>query len=271
MAIIINPDGTVSTIETTHDQYGNMRPKIDSELMKEQEVHYNKNTINETKENKGYVYPTGTVSKKYKNKVNISRHIPPKKQLRFISKAEIDMFFKDRISSSKIITKEEYARIILSLPEVLKDYFTSKFLRYKGYRPDTDDDFRKRKTFKKLKNKKKKNKAAHVVHEVSAIPTARSAQVHSGHTIGEIAKFGSLHAGPASSSDFDVRTSTPPKPARAPKYAYARDRYGRVQERDSFNEEKRNEFYVAQNRQKNYDYSSYDANDDNDGAYNGWE
>lgn len=27
MAIVINPDGTVSTIETTHDQYGNLRPK----------------------------------------------------------------------------------------------------------------------------------------------------------------------------------------------------------------------------------------------------
>ena len=75
----------------------------------------------------------------------------------------------------------------------------------------------------------------------------------------------------ASSQDFEVRTSNPPRPARAPKYAYARDRYGRVQERDSFSEDKRNEFYTAQNRQKNYDYSSYDANDDHDGAYNDWE
>lgn len=31
MAIIINPDGTVSSIETTHDQYGNLKPKIDSD------------------------------------------------------------------------------------------------------------------------------------------------------------------------------------------------------------------------------------------------
>ena len=28
MAIVINSDGTVSTIETTHDQYGNIRPKM---------------------------------------------------------------------------------------------------------------------------------------------------------------------------------------------------------------------------------------------------
>ena len=126
----------------------------------------------------------------------------------------------------------------------------------------------KRTTFKKpkVKKKKKKNKTPHQVQEVKAHHDS-----HTGFTIGEIAKFGSLKGEYASSSDYDVRTSNPPRPARPPKYAYARDRYGRVQERDSFNEEKKNEFYTAQNRQKNYDYSSFDANDDNDGAYSDWE
>ena len=59
--------------------------------------------------------------------------------------------------------------------------------------------------------------------------------------------------------------------SRKPKYGYARDRYGRVQERDSYNEDRRNEFYTASNSQKNYDYSSYDADDDHDGAYSEWE
>ena len=59
--------------------------------------------------------------------------------------------------------------------------------------------------------------------------------------------------------------------SRKPQYGYARDRYGRVQERDSFNEERRNEFHQSQQHQKNYDYSNFDENDDHDGAYSNWE
>jgi hypothetical protein len=59
--------------------------------------------------------------------------------------------------------------------------------------------------------------------------------------------------------------------SRQPKYGYARDRYGRIQERDHYNEDRHNEFKKAQNDQRNYDYSDYDVNDDHDGAYNGWE
>lgn len=55
--------------------------------------------------------------------------------------------------------------------------------------------------------------------------------------------------------------------SRHPQYGYARDRYGRVQERDSFNENRRNEFEQAQKYQSNYDYSSYDAEDDHDSYY----
>ena len=268
MAIVINPDGTVSTIETTHDQYGNIRPKIDSEAMKEQEIHYNKNTISEKKENKGYIYPTGSISKKYKKEVNISRPISPKKQKAFISYAEIDMFFKDRKASGKYVSIDEYERLKNRLPDNLKRYFALEYSNYlNGLKPKKKH--KKRTTFKKpiepnnTANKKK------VVHEVRAVKNYTSSR--NGYTIGETAKLGTLKDNYASSQDFDVRTSNPTRPARAPKYAYARDRYGRVQERDSFNEEKKNEFYIAQNRQNHYDYSSYDANDDHDGAYSGWE
>ncbi len=268
MAIVINPDGTVSTIETTHDQYGNIRPKIDSEVMKNQEIHYNKNTISEKKENKGYVYPTGTVSKKYKKKVNISRVISPKKQQAFISYAEIDMFFRDRFASGKHVGIDEYERLKNRLPEDLKRYFASKYLYYLDWiKPKKKK--KKRTTFKMPKEPVNTAKKKKVVHEVRTEKSYQSSR--KGYSIGEIAKLGSLKENYASSQDFDVRTSNPPRPARAPKYAYARDRYGRVQERDSFNEEKRNEFYTAQSRQKHYDYSSYDENDDHDGAYSDWD
>lgn len=51
---------------------------------------------------------------------------------------------------------------------------------------------------------------------------------------------------------------------RKPKYGYARNIYGNIQERDSFNEDRYNEIYQAERRQENYDYSSYDSEDDND-------
>ena len=274
MAIVINPDGTVSTIETTHDQYGNLRPKIDSEVMKEQEIHYNKNTITDTKVKNGYVYPTYSVSKKHKKKVNISRPVSPKKQKVFISYAEIDMFFSDRFASNKYVSTDDYERFKNRLPDNLKRYFAAKYIEYLD-RLKPRKKQKKRTAFKKPKEPKIIANQKKVVHEDKAVKNYHNS--HTGYSIGEIAKFGSLkneHGSSqeySSSSDFDVRTSNPPRPARAPKYAYARDRYGRVQERDSFNEEKRNEFFVAQNRQRNYDYSSYDANDDHDGAYSGWE
>lgn len=259
MAIVINPDGTVSTIETTHDQYGNLRPKIDSDVMKEQEIQYNKNAASEPKHKKGYVYPTSSVSGESKHS-----YVPFRRQF-FITTGQIDKFFSKIISKGKWLGTNGYLRIKNTLSEKLQIYFASKYERYRE-QIKALEEARHRTTFKKPKVKKKKNKPHHQVKDVKVHQNS-----HSGYSIGEIAKISSQKGEYASSSDFEVRTSNPPKPARPPKYAYARDRYGRVQERDSYNEEKRNEFYVAQNRQKNYDYSSYDANDDNDGAYSGWD
>ena len=47
--------------------------------------------------------------------------------------------------------------------------------------------------------------------------------------------------------------------ARKPKYGYARDIFGRVQERDLYKEEK--------HEKPKYDYSSYDREDDHDNVY----
>lgn len=262
MAIVINPDGTVSTIETTHDQYGNLRPKIDSEVMKDQEIHYNKNTISETNQKKGYVYPTSSSSSK-----KTVREPALFKRPIFLTTGQIDSFFSRLIASGKWLGSNKFQRIKNTLATKLQIYFASKYEYYKEQIYGLEEAMR-RTTFKKPKVKKKKNKDKNR-HQVKEVTVHHNS--HAGFTIGDVATFGSLKENIASSQDFEVRTSNPPRPARAPKYAYARDRYGRVQERDSFNEEKRNEFYVAQKRQSHYDYSSYDVNDDNDGAYSDWE
>lgn len=263
MAIIINPDGTVSTIETTHDQYGNLKPKIDSETMKEQTIQYNKNTISKTKAEKGYVYPTSSDSVKSKVKNNTPE---PLELQNYITVVQVNKFFNKLLSTGKLISPYQLQRIKNKIPRYLHNYFDSKYESYLDKIKKSVETFKLKNSDKPKEKKKKKNKNPHQIKDFTAHHVS-----HSGHSIGDVATFGSLKGKYASSQDFDVRTSNPPKPARAPKYAYARDRYGRVQERDSYNEEKKNEFYVAQNRQSNYDYSSYDANDDNDGAYSGWE
>lgn len=269
MAYVINPDGTISTIETTHDQYGNLKPKIDSEALKEQEIHYSNYSVSKSS-GKGSVYPKSTGSSKHINKKNVGRAMSATKQQAFITADQINKFFKNRILSGKWLDFNEYKRIKDTLSDKLQILFASKYKKYLEQVKAIKElnDSMKRKTFKKPKDKKRKNKIK-THHQVKEVKVHHNS--HTGYTIGEIAKFGSLKGEYASSSDFDVRTSNPPRPARAPKYAYARDRYGRVQERDSFNEEKKNEFYVAQNQQRNYDYSSYDADDDHDGAYSGFE
>ena len=184
MAYVINPDGTITTVEADYDRNGNLKPKIDSKLLNEETISYNRNT-DSTTNRQNVSSPTPKRRKK------TARRIPPSKQKFFISKAEIDFFFKDRISSRKKITNEEYSKILLSLSEELKDYFVSRFLRYKGYRPSVDDDFRTRKSFKKTKNKKKaanKKRDTHVVRDVSIDYSNRS-----GYSLGEIASYSSLN------------------------------------------------------------------------------
>ena len=55
--------------------------------------------------------------------------------------------------------------------------------------------------------------------------------------------------------------------SRQPRFGYARDKYGRIQERDHLDEERRNEFRQAQRRQSGSDFSSYDPEDDHDSYY----
>ena len=268
MAIVINPDGTVSTVETTHDQYGNLRPKIDSGTMIDQEIHYNKNAISNSRK-KGYVYPTSTdpVAPPVEPKRKGKKGIPdPKKIQDSITTVHVNKLFNKLLSTEKLLSPSQIQSIKNKIPKYLHKYFDSKYEFYLEKIKKTVDTFKRTTTDPPKKIKKKKNKLPHQIKDVKSHHNS-----HSDFSIGKIATFSNLKDNYASSQDFEARTSNPPRPARVPKYAYARDRYGRVQERDSFNEEKRNEFYAAQNRQKHYDYSSYDVNDDNEGAYGDWE
>lgn len=258
MAFVINPDGTITTVEADYDRYGNLKPKINCEALNDQVIKYNSNntTIN----------ANGNKSVSKKKKLRVSRSSSTKKLL-FISTAEIELFFKDRIATKRGVSTKEYIEITDVLPKGLRDYFISRYKRYLGYDREIVDDPRKRKSFKKPKNKQKAAKKKKVPHEVKDVYINHS--YSSGFTLGEIATFSALRKRTPDGDMVNGRSLL--DASRKPKYGYARDRYGRVQERDSFNEERSNEFSNAQNHQKKYDYSSYDENDDHDGAYSNWE
>lgn len=255
MAFVINPDGTISTVETEYDRYGNVKPKINCDLLKEQEIKYNSNLAPKTEKAKAK-----TISSKKKS--SVSRNKLSKGEI-FISTAEIELFFKDRIATRRGISIEESHRIANALTKELREYFIYRYNKYLEYGERKHGGFRERSSFKKPKNKKKptkKKKSPQVIKDVY-----KRQATHSGFTLGEIATFSPLNKQTPDGDMVNDRSLL--GASRKPKYGYARDRYGRVQERDSFNEERKNEFKQSQKRQSSYDYSDFDADDDHDSYY----
>ena len=290
MAIVINPDGTVSTVDVYYDRDGSIKgikgsfstdsdytarssssyssssysssPKKKKAKKKKakKEPYLSTPTTNSKKENSSSVIVVPTPATKQSTLITSSKEAKkedkPKKPVvvetaaedpslepYFSSVVEIDRYITDKRNSNQTIALSEYMKIRRSLPGTLCNYFTSKCKAYFIYCKEMAQKMVKT-TITKKKKKNKKKRSNDVTFSSKGIKTTRN-DIDNGSFSGGF--------------------------SRKPKYGYARDRYGRVQERDSFNEEKKNEFYTAQNRQRHYDYSSYDANDDNDGAYSNWE
>lgn len=58
-------------------------------------------------------------------------------------------------------------------------------------------------------------------------------------------------------------SASPGRPGRHPQFGYARNIFGNIQERDSFNEDRNNEYYQSSKQQERYDYGSHDPEDEN--------
>ncbi len=199
-------------------------------------------------------------------------------------KKGIDKFISKRKRQNRIITNSEYKTILHRLNIECKLYFIEEFAKYKVYceenglyqieeESQTYGDFvsvpsehpikqnlKKDKKKKRQNNRKDKHKSSNSGYYASQ---------RYGQSLADIATFSSLKK-TTEDSDY-VQGRSIYGASRQPKYGYARDRYGRVQERDRLDEDRYNEFSQAQKHNKNFDYSDYDPNDDHDGAYSGWE
>lgn len=255
MAIVINPDGTVSTIEVDHDAYGNIRPKMPQDLAeKPSGKHYMSSP-----QTKGVTYPR--MQKKKHKKVASSASHEPQGKTKVVTQQSIDRYFAYIKSHHQRITEKEYTQTLCLLQGEVRDYYKKRYLEYKmEHSPKPASTASTKPTEGKKKKKNKQNK-----QQKKETQTKQFISRSSGFTIAEIASFSSLKGALPGNDIINGRSIY--GASRQPKYGYARDRYGRVQERDSFNEDRKNEFKLAQSQHKNYDYSIYDAEDDHDSYY----
>ena len=256
MAIVINPDGTVSTIEVNHDAYGNIRPKMPHDIA---ENPSGKSYLMSSKI-KDVTYPL--IQKKKHKKVAPSTSNKSQGKNKVVTKQSIDRYFAYIKSHHLRITEKEYTNTLRLLQGDVLDYYKQRYLEYQfEHMPKPSSVI----SSKPAENKKKKKKNKQNKQLKKEPQNKQFVSRSSGFTIAEIASFSNLKGALPGNDIINGRSIY--GASRQPKYGYARDRYGRVQERDSFNENRRNEFYNAQRNQRNYDYSSYDVNDDHDGAY----
>lgn len=250
---VINPDGTVSSLEVEADSYGNIKPKGSYNTL-EHTLKSGKGPkvrVSKSKKKNKATPPQSTANKNNliestqpyqataptQSKEKPVNNIPPKAKI--ITRQSIDAFFLKKISRHKIVTNEEVIRASFSMKDHLFEYFMQKYKQHDayckimGWKPKTTS----KKTHQSNSNQNEKrltNKAT-----VSSLKDSMA------------------------NNDTIYKTSG----NRHPKYGYARDFFGRVQERDSLNEERENEFKQSQKNQSKYDYSNYDSEDDHDSFY----
>lgn len=263
MAIVINPDGTVSTIEVTHDAYGNIRPKMPQEIIEKPGISFYQTKDVTSYQTKGVTY-LRMKKKKHKKAALAAQHKSQDnavKSTKVVTKQSIDRYFAYIKSHHQQIREKEYMETLCLLQGEVREYYEQCYLDYKIEHSPKPKSAKNLKPAESKKKKKSKQNNQQKKETQSKQLISRS----SGFTIAEIASFSSLKGALPGN---DIINGRPIYGAsRQPKYGYARDRYGRVQERDSFNKDRKNEFKLAQSQHKNYDYSSYDAEDDHDSYY----
>ena len=248
MAFVVNPDGTITTVEADYDRNGNLRPKIPRSAS--EDFHMPVTGVSNSgvsrkegkkRKNKKVISTTPVVDNTPVSQTNKTIEKPVEsaiKKVRVITRQSVENFFERKKRLRQLVTNEEFLRATVTLKGLLLELFLA------------------------VKKSKKKQKSNPVIAHVNTVSNNHKS---SANTIGNIAKFSTIKDSMADTDVIYNRTGF--GASNHPKYGYARDRFGRVQERDSHNDDKRNEFKQAQKSQSKYDYSSYDAEDDHDSYY----
>ncbi len=275
MPYVINPDGSVTVLELEYDSNGSSRPRRSYEEYRSQEIRSESSAKPIEKSSpkpsphknkpgkKAFISRTGTtVPVTYsKPKAAAKKNTTPHK----ITSANIeptvmgiDAFFTKLEENGQKVSDKILNDAKGQLPPILCRYLRRRYNRHLQI-------IKERRKFEKYNQQPKKAKK----NKPKPTPTAKHiTPTRKGFTLGDIATIKHQTSESELTSNW---SNTSPRGGRKPKYGYARDYFGRVQERDILDEERGNDFAQRQKRQSNYDYSSYDENDDHDAAYSSWE
>lgn len=259
MAYVVNPDGTVTFIEVKTDRYGNIKPTGNIvEQTTKSSIGYSGYTQPKPKKKRKKAKRNAYYAKDDNNTAVVTPTDKPKpgtvKNPRIITRQSIDTFFDKKKKNRSFVSSEEFVRATDVLKGNLLAYFVQRNEQLKA-------DLHSMGVVKKRPNPKASNKKNKSKHKGAANNTSNHIIKN---TLEDIATFSTLKE---SNSDSDIIYNRPNTGGRRPKYGYARDYFGRVQERDVLNEERNNEFKQSQKQQSKYDYSSYDKEDDHDSFY----
>jgi len=204
---------------------------------------------------------------------NVEEYIQdPQPHPYFFNKEEIDLFFWTRIRKNQSVDSFLRVRILASLSDVeLKRYFNERLEFFDWYGGASKATRKYYRTFFEKKALRARQKSRGTYEPAIIMESPKKKRKKSSDRMTGNAPKNNSCTGKRTPDNGYIYGRSVNGASRQPKYGYARDRYGRIQERDHYNEDRHNEFKRAQNNQRNYDYSDYDSNDDHDGAYNGWD
>ena len=148
MAYVINPDGTITTVEADYDRNGNLKPKINSELLNEQVIKYNSNVASDTKTGGGKRSSSKKKTNKnlvsYPHQVNSNKVTEEKqttkkqdatkrKETRIITRQSIEKYFERKKSLGQLLTEKDLLQAAAVLKSSLLQFFMQKYEQYKDY------------------------------------------------------------------------------------------------------------------------------------------
>lgn len=257
MALFINPDGTISNIEVEYDSAGRMSVKKQNNTFETSRTEINPHPVDEFPKKRKKKRKLKKQDKQVSGGRNTSNDkgpifSPAVRREPITPKAKIPTTPTVSASKAQQDTGRK-SKPFLSI-ESIDTYFRQRKLCKEGVPKDIY-----RYAQRELKGELWEYfKRCHDEHEefCRSLASGTRKNAASSTTSRATSYSGGIISGSATSST-----------SRKPKYGYARDRFGRIQERDHLDEERRNEFRQAQRRQSGYDYSGYDAADDHDSYY----
>lgn len=181
MAIVINPDGTVSTIEVNHDAYGNIRPKMPQDIAE----NPSEKPYMSSSQTKDVTYHR-MQKKKHKKGVSSASHEPQgnaAKPTKVVTRRSIDRYFAYIKSHHQRITEKEYTQTLRLLQGEVLDYYKQRYLEYKiEHTPKPASTL----SAKPAEGKKKKKKNKQNKQLKKEMPAKQFISRSSGFTIAEI-------------------------------------------------------------------------------------